>query len=116
MGSAPSSSIVNLPSAFAAACLLSRTERELFEPCRVALVRRFQSGRIWLGITSPTLSPARVGASIGFEDSAEVAGLAGGEPEVVIHADPLVAEEMRSVAMPLALGLSVVIELRSILL
>jgi diguanylate cyclase (GGDEF)-like protein len=116
MGSTPYPSIANLPSAFAAACRLSRTEGELFERCRVALVRRFQSERIWLSITSPTNSVARVGPPVGFEDAAEVARLASGQTEVAIHADPLVAEEMRSVAMPLALGLSVVIELRSILL
>ena len=116
MGSTPHPSIANLPSAFAAACRLSRTEGELFERCRVALVRRFQSERIWLSITSPTNSSGRVGPSVGFEDAAEVARLASGQTEVAIHADPLVAEEMRSVAMPLALGLSVVIELRSILL
>jgi diguanylate cyclase (GGDEF)-like protein len=46
----------------------------------------------------------------------EVARLASGQTEVVIHADPLVAEEMRGVALSLALGLSVVLELRSILL
>ena len=45
-----------------------------------------------------------------------MARLNSGETEVVIHADPLVAEEMRAVAMSLALGLSVVMELRSILL
>jgi len=116
MGSSPYPSIANLPSAFAAACRLSRTEGELFERCRVALVRRFQSERIWLSIASPTQSAARVGPSVGFEDAVEVARLASGQTEVAIHADPLVAEEMRSVAMPLALGLSVVIELRSILL
>src|SRR4029078_11596155 len=116
MAYTPPTALVTLPSAFAAACRLSRTEGELFERCRVALVRRFQSERIWLSITSPTNSASRVGPSVGFEDAAEVARLASGQTEVAIHADPLVAEEMRSVAMPLALGLSVVIELRSILL
>jgi hypothetical protein len=54
MGLTPYPSVANLPSAFAAACRLSRTEGELFERCRVALVRRFQSERIWLNLTSPT--------------------------------------------------------------
>src|SRR3954463_1884589 len=116
MGSIPHPSIANPPSAFAAACRLSRTEGELFERCRVALVRRFQSERIWLSITSPTDSISRVGPTAGFEDAVEAARLTSGQTEVVIHADPLVAEEMRGVAMALALGLSVVLELRSILL
>ena len=116
MGLTPSSPLATLPSAFAAACRLSRTDGELFERCRVALVRRFQSERIWFSLVSPAESIPRVGPAQGFEGAVEVARLASGETEVVIHADPLVAEEMRSVAMSLALGLSVVVELRGILL
>ena len=116
MGLTPYPPIATIPSAFAAACRLSRTEGELFERCRIALVRRFQSERIWLHLSSPANSATRVGPGTGFEDASEVARLASGQTEVVIHADPLVAEEMRPVAMSLALGLSVVLELRSILL
>src|SRR6476469_927828 len=116
MGSSPPPSITTLPSAFAAACRLSRTEGELFERCRIALVRRFQSERSWFTVSSPSNSLSRVGPAAGFDDSIEVGRLTSGETEVVIHADPLVAEEMRSVALALALGLSVVLELRSILL
>src|SRR5919106_484941 len=115
MASTPAA-LVSLPSAFAAACRLSRTEGELFERCRVALVRRFQSERIWFGLVSPTESIPRVGPDEGFAEAVEVARLGSGETEVIIHADPEVVGEMRSVAMPLALGLSVVLELRSILL
>src|SRR5918994_6467403 len=115
MASTPAA-LVNLPSAFAAACRLSRTEGELFERCRVALVRRFQSERIWFGMVSPGEDLPRVGPAEGFDVAVEVARLGSGETEVVIHADPSVVGEMRAVAMPLALGLSVVLELRSILL
>src|SRR3954468_21371937 len=116
MGLTPYPSIATLPSAFAAACRLSRTDGELFERCRVALVRRFQSERIWFTLASPTESIPRVGPTTGFTSALEVARLTSGETEVIIHADPLVAEDMRPVAMSLALGLSVVVELRSILL
>src|SRR5918997_93380 len=116
MGLTPYPSLATLPSAFAAACRLSRTDGELFERCRVALVRRFQSERIWFTMVSPTEALPQVGPSTGFEEASEVARLASGETEVLIHAEPVVAEEMRPVAMSLALGLSVVIELRSILL
>src|SRR5215203_1220402 len=116
MGLTPYPSLVTLPSAFAAACRLSRTDGELFERCRVALVRRFQSERIWFDLVSTAESLPRVGPSSDFETAVEVARLASGETEVVIHADPQVAKEMRPVAMSLALGLSVVVELRSILL
>ncbi|MGH7536887.1 MAG: hypothetical protein ACREMG_15090, partial [Gemmatimonadales bacterium] len=108
--------LTTLPSAFAAACRLSRTEGELFERCRVALVRRFQSERIWITLISPTPAMPRVGPAQGFEESLEVARLGSGETEVIIHADGVAAGEMRAVAMPLALGLSVVLELRSVLL
>jgi diguanylate cyclase (GGDEF)-like protein len=116
MAPTPSTALATLPSAFAAACRLSRTEGELFERCRVALVRRFQSELLWLSLVSPTEHMPRVGPEEGFDDAVEVARLGSGETEVVIHADPSVAGEMRAVAMPLALGLSVVLELRSILL
>jgi hypothetical protein len=82
----------------------------------VALVRRFQHEQIWLTLVSPTDPPPRVGPATGFEQAQEVARLGSGETEVIIHADPAVSGEMRAVAMPLALGLSVVLELRSILL
>jgi diguanylate cyclase (GGDEF)-like protein len=82
----------------------------------MALVRRFQSERIWLALSSARESHPRVGPAAGMEEAIEVARLDSGETEVVIHADPLVAEEMRPTAMSLALGLSVVLELRSVLL
>ncbi len=116
MALTPTTALANLPSAFAAACRLSRTEGELFERCRVALVRRFQSERIWFTLTSPTETVPRIGPAEGFEEAVEVARLASGETEVVIHADLAAASDMRAVAMPLASGLSVVLELRSILL
>jgi hypothetical protein len=116
MALTPSTALNTLPSAFAAACRLSRTEGELFERCRVALVRRFQSELIWFTLMSPGESLPRIGPAAGFGEAQEVARLASGETEVLIHADPGVAGQMRAVAMPLALGLSVVLELRSILL
>ncbi|MGH7499840.1 MAG: diguanylate cyclase [Gemmatimonadales bacterium] len=116
MALTPPSALLTLPSAFAAACRLSRTEGELFERCRVALVRRFQSEYIWFSLVSPTEALPRVGPAKGFEEAQEVARLGSGETEVIIHAAQAVAGEMRAVAMPLALGLSVVLELRSILL
>ena len=82
----------------------------------MALVRRFQSEHIWFTLVSPTEALPRVGPAKGFEDSQEVARLGSGETEVIINAAEEVAGEMRAVAMPLALGLSVVLELRSILL
>ena len=73
--------------------------------------RASASGSRWSpGGAVPRLGPAR-----GSRKPRRSPG-SSGETEVVIHADPTVAGEMRAVAMPLALGLSVVLELRSILL
>jgi len=116
MGLPQSTVLSTLPSAFAAACRLSRNEGELFERCRMALVRRFQSERIWFTLSTAEHGLPRTGPADGFETAQEVARLGSGETEVLIHADPSVAGQMRSVAMPLALGLSVVLELRGILL
>ena len=110
------SALATIPSAFAAACRLSRTDGELFERCRAVLVRRFNSEQIWFTVTSSSAAIRRVGPPTGFAEAHEVARLGSGETEVVISADDGAAAELRSVAMPLALGLSVVLELRTILL
>src|SRR5215210_5509705 len=98
MGLTPHPSLATLPSAFAAACRLSRTDGELFERCRVALVRRFQSERIWFELLSHSESLPRVGPATGLEEAVEIARLTSGETEVVIRAEPAVAGEMRPVA------------------
>ena len=117
MGLTPTpSALASLPSAFAAACRLSRTDGELLERCRVALVQRFQSERIWFTLAAPGGSMPRVGPTEGFESATEVARLKSGETEAVVFADPSAAADMRAVAMPLVLGLSVVFERRAILL
>ena len=110
------SSLASLPSAFAAACRDSRSDAELFERCRDALVRRFHSDRIWFSIVGRLGQVTSVGNADGRAQALEVARIASGETEVVISAQEDVAQEMRGVAMPLALGLSVVLELRSVLL
>ncbi len=117
MGLTPSTSLLShLPSAFAAACRASRSDGELFERCRGFLVQRFQTEKIWFSIAGPTTPVPRVGPAEGFAQAAEVARLKSGATEVVVHAETALATELRQVAMPLVLGLSVVVELRSILI
>ena len=65
----------------------------------MALVRRFQSERIWLGLVTSGESIPRVGPQEGFDQAVEVARLGSGETEVVVHADPSVVGEMRAVAI-----------------
>jgi diguanylate cyclase (GGDEF)-like protein len=117
MGSTtPSSALATIPSAFAAACRLSRSDGELLERCRLALVQRFQSERIWLSLLSSHGEVASVGPPDRGSRAVEVTRLKNGDTEVVILADQAVASQMRGVATSLAVGLSVVFELRSILL
>ncbi|MEP7326038.1 MAG: GGDEF domain-containing protein [Gemmatimonadota bacterium] len=114
--SPPQYRLATLPSAFAAACRDSRSDAELFERCRDALVRRFHSDLIWLVVNSQAGVVTSVGTAEGRQKAVEVARIGSGETEVVVWAEPEVAAEMRGVAMPLALGLSIVLELRAVLM
>ncbi|MEE8384703.1 MAG: sensor domain-containing diguanylate cyclase [Dehalococcoidia bacterium] len=116
MGSTPSPALANLPSAFAAACRVSRSDSELFDRCRDVLVRRFHSEQIWLTMNSPVTGVQTSGPAGDAADAIQVAQLASGESEVTIKAEPSVAEQMGRGALPLAMGLSVVLELRGVLL
>ena len=106
----------NLPSAFAAACRVARSDAELFERCRDVLVKRFESDQIWLALSKNGVGSERIGGTEGYADAVEVGRAASGETELLILASPKLAEAMRQVALPLAIGLSIVLELRSILL
>lgn len=105
----------NLSSAFAAACQSARSEAELFERCRAILAERLQSEQIWISITSPNASFPRVGPAHGFDHAKEVARLSSGATVVVVSAEESLVAQLRAVAMPLVLALSVVTELRGIL-
>ncbi|HEX5004332.1 MAG TPA: GGDEF domain-containing protein [Gemmatimonadales bacterium] len=110
------STLGGLPSAFAAAIRLSRTDAELFERCREALVGRFNSPAIWFEISTPDSGPAQVGPTPADPAAVVVARIRSGETEVVISTGPQLAEALRPVALPLAHGLSVVVEMRSVLM
>ena len=114
--SVAASALGTLPSAFAAACRLSRNDAELFERCRDALVGRFNSTAIWFDIATPHGAVPRIGPADELGTAVAVAKIRSGETEVVISAGPELAERLRVVALPLAHGLSVVVELRSVLM
>ncbi len=114
--SSAAAALGTLPSAFAAACRLSRTDAELFERCRDALVGRFNSPAVWFDITTSVGRSPRVGPAEFPESAVQVARIRSGETEVVISAGPEVAEQLRRVALSLAHGLSVVVELRTVLM
>lgn len=111
----PSSLLASLPSAFATACRHARTDSELFEHCREALTRRFNSDRIWLSVTSPSTVISLLPPPDWLSESVEVVRLGSGQTDVAIFAEPSVAVQMRGHATPIALGLSVMLELHSVL-
>ena len=108
-------SLESLPSAFAAACRVARSDSELFERCREVLVQRFDSDQIWLSVVKNGSGTARIGGRDGFPGAIEVSRASSGETELVILAAPGIAGAMRPAAMSLAIGLSIVLELRSVL-
>lgn len=105
----------SLPSAFAAACRHARTDGELFDRCREALVRRFGSEEIWFSVTSPGSLMPLIPAPEWLPRGVEVIRLSSGQTEVGILASAAVAEELRPHATPIALGLSVMLELHAVL-
>ncbi len=107
--------LASLPSAFAAACRHARSDTELFERCREALARRFNSDRIWLSVTSPNTLMTLLPPPDWLSGAVEVVRLGSGQTDVGIYAEPAVAAEMRGHATPIALGLSVMLELHAVL-
>jgi len=109
-------SLASLPSAFAAACRMARSDSELFERCRDVLVQRFESDQIWLAVARQGNRVDRVGAPEGYPEAVEVSRASSGETELVVLAAPELAGALEPVAMSLAIGLSIVLELRAVLI
>ncbi len=109
-------SVEHLSSAFVAACRDARSERELFERCRDALARRFRHDGVWLNVSSPTGPVIAIGPSSRPADAVQICRIGSGEATVSVYAAKDIASELQAVVMPMALGLSVVIELRGVLL
>lgn len=116
MASSLTPTVANLPSAFAAACRQARSDVELFERCRDILVQRFESEQVWLVVRTAGGPVRRIGDAEGFESAVEVGHCESGETELAILASAGLADAMRPVAMQTATGLSVVLELQSVLL
>jgi diguanylate cyclase (GGDEF)-like protein len=116
MSQAVPSLLGGLSSAIAAACHQARSEVELYERCRDALVRSCGHDSIWLTVTAPS-GTARVGPdTLQFADASEVFRCRSGETEIVLHTMPDIAEVVRPSMGHLCFGLNVALELRSVLL
>lgn len=109
------STLAPLSSAFAAACRHARSDGELFERCREALTQRFGSDQIWLDVSSPGALLTLLPPPDWLPQAVEVIRLSSGQTELAIMATPDVAAQLRGHAVPLALGLSVMLELHSVL-
>lgn len=105
----------NLPSAFASACRMARSESELFERCRQVLIQRFDTDLIWLSVARPGSPPERIGGPDGFESAVEVSRCVAGPAEIVIYASTEAAPMLEPEAGLVALGLAVVLELRAVI-
>ena len=115
MDSSSSAALASLPSAFAAACRSASSDTELFERCRDALVARFGSERIWIQVNSPGVLVPLLPPPEWLPGAVEVIRLSSGQTEIAILADAGVAPELRGHATPIALGLSVILELHGVL-
>jgi diguanylate cyclase (GGDEF)-like protein len=110
------SPVSGLPSAFAQACRVSRSEPELLERCRRELVDRLETDRVWLTIRTAAAEPRVFGPDGQGVTPVEVARWLSGTTELVISVGPEDAQAVRAFAMSLAFGLSLVLDLRSVLL
>jgi len=109
------STLTPLSSAFAAACRHARSDGELFDRCREALVQRFGSDQIWLDVSSPGALLTLLPPPDWLPQAVEVIRLNSGQTELAIMATPDVASQLKGQAVPVALGLSVMLELHSVL-
>ncbi len=109
------STLAPLSSAFAAACRHARSDGELFDRCREALVQRFGSEQIWLDVSSPGALLTLLPPPDWLPQAVEVIRLSSGQTELAIMAMPDTAAQLRGHAVPVALGLSVMLELHSVL-
>jgi diguanylate cyclase (GGDEF)-like protein len=116
MDASPSlTALSTLPSAFANACRYARSDTELLERCRDALIRRFNSERIWLDVGSNPSVLNLLPPPSWLGEAKEVIRLASGQTEVTIMAGPELARELKPHAVPIALGLAVMLELHAVL-
>jgi diguanylate cyclase (GGDEF)-like protein len=113
----PANAMVGLTSAFAQACRQATSEGELLDRCRRILVERCQSEEIWIEVRTGGHPTHRFGpSSNGSVDPVEIATHANGESVIAITAAPEVGSALKPVAHQLGFGLSILVELRSILL
>lgn len=104
-----------LTSAFAQACRQARSEGELLERCRKVLTDRLNSDRVWFAITPPDRSVIWVGPDPIPTERVELVRYASNGTEIVISTDPSLAEGLKPIAFQLGFGVSLVLDLRSVL-
>lgn len=117
MGLIPASpTLGNLPSLFAAACHQARTDAELYERCRAALVQQYGTEAIWFDVVNQESQAPVLGPGPRPVTAVEVARCTSGQTDLVIYTEPDLAPAVRPAALALGLGLSVTLELRGVLM
>jgi len=109
-------SVSSLPGAFAQACRQSRSEPELLERCRRELADRLESTEVWLAVSGNSGEPTRYGPATDSSQSVEVARWTTGSTSIAVLTNAALVDALQPIAMPLVFGLSLVIDLRSVLL
>ena len=110
------SKLDGLPSAFAQACRLSRTEGELLERCRRILADRLQTEAVWLTVEAGGQGLQLFGPEPGDRSLTELVRHENGGTTIVISTTPDVAGTFKGIAFQLGFGVALVVELRTVLL
>ena len=113
----PATTVVGLTSGFAQACRQARTEGELYERCRRVLVEQCHSEDVWLQVEEAGKPPQRFGpVNEASSQAVEIARHATNQTVIVIAAAPELVAGLRPIANQLGVGLSIVVDLRGVLL
>src|SRR5947208_10979170 len=117
MGVQPQTPVLGgLPMAFAQACRQARSDVELLDRCREALIQQFNNDEIYFSVSAAGREIRQAGEATDSPGLVEVCRCTVGETELRITATSKVSQSLRPVAAHLALGLTMVLELQAVLL
>src|SRR5437867_707065 len=117
MGIPPQTPVLGgLPMAFAQACRQARSDMELLDRCREALIQQFDNKEIYFTLSTSGREVRQGPEATDGPGLVEVCRCTVGETELRITATAKLSQALRPVAAHLALGLTMVLELQSVLL
>src|SRR5437867_8289208 len=117
MGIPPQTPVLGgLPMAFAQACRQARSDMDLLDRCREALIQQFDNKEIYFTLSTSGREVRQGPEATDGPGLVEVCRCTVGETELRITATAKLSQALRPVAAHLALGLTMVLELQSVLL